>query len=260
MFSKVFAILAAGVSVVSAACEYPPPLTNQLPGNSVTRPDTLNPATRGVAGDIVWDATGLGDTVTLILLRGPGNNIQYLDTIVSGAPNTGAYSWTPSFSYEADTTHYGIMMINDADCKFQWSSQFGINAGDAPSTSSSVAPSTSTSEAPVSSTTATYTKTRSRHEESSTTKRPQPPSPSDDCDDEEGGDYPKPPKTWSSYGGGQGPWGPPKNGTKTSIHWATGTGAYPSSTYKPIQANDATSFGMSFVGAAGALAAAIMLL
>jgi len=274
MIAKFLTFAAAGVSVVSAACTYPPPLTNQLTGNSVTRPDTVDPATIGSPFSIVWDATGLGDSVSLILLRGPGENIQFLEYIVQGAPNTGAYTWTPESTLEPDTTHYGIMMIDDATCKFQWSSQFGLNPGTGVVSSSSAAPPTSSAPAP-SSASSTGSKpspppTSSCDEEGShpptgAPPPPPPPPPSTSCD-EEGSSPPTgapipPPKSWSSVpagGYGSGPW-VPTNGTATSAYWATGTGAA-TATYKPLQANGAGTLGMSLVGAAAALAATIMLL
>lgn len=202
MIAKVLAIAAAGVSIASATCTYPPPLTNQLTGNSVTRPDTVNPATIGSPFSIVWDATGLSSSVSLILLRGPGENIQFLEYIVQGAPNTGSYTWTPESSLTPDTTHYGIMMIDEADCKFQWSSQFGLNPGSgvisssvAPTSSALPPPPASTSSAipppPASSSTTCDEEgpsppTGSAHPHSSYSKgsHPPPPAPTESCDEE----------------------------------------------------------------------------
>jgi hypothetical protein len=94
------------------------------------------------------------------------------------------------------------------------------------------------------------------------TKGSHPPPPATtSCDEEdEPTGYPSPPKVWATSYAGTGPWGPPSNGTKTSTYLATGTGAYPSSTYVPLQANGATTLGMSLIGAAGALVAAMILL
>lgn len=172
-----------------------------------------------------------------MLLRGPGDNIQYLETIVTGAPNTGTFTWTPECSLTPDTTHYGIVMFDDTTCDYQYTTQFGLNPGTCSSSSSSSAPPTSSSTPPPSS--------------SSTTKGPS-----------SSGSAPPPPKTMtSSYGSG--PWG--KNGTastSTSTYYLPGgTGSpSPSGTYKPIQSNDASRLGMSLVGAAGIIAAAIMIL
>ena len=62
-----------------------------------------------------------------MLLRGPSTNVVPLYSIVENIPNTGSYSWTPSTSLQADTTHYGIELIVDATGQFQYSPQFGIS-------------------------------------------------------------------------------------------------------------------------------------
>jgi hypothetical protein len=41
--------------------------------------------------------------------------------------NTGSFSWTPASDLEADTTHYGIQLIDDITGQYQYSPQFGIS-------------------------------------------------------------------------------------------------------------------------------------
>ena len=65
--------------------------------------------------------------MSLVLLRGPSENVKPLSTIVEGIPNSGQYSWTPSTSLEDDVTHYGLQLIEDATGYFQYSTQFGIS-------------------------------------------------------------------------------------------------------------------------------------
>ena len=74
--------------------------------------------------------------MTLLLLRGPSENVVPLYPIVEKIENTGTYTWTPAADLEPDTSRYGIQLIQDADGAYQWSTQFGIG-GDAPSESSS---------------------------------------------------------------------------------------------------------------------------
>jgi len=233
MIAKFLAIAAAGVSIASAACTYPPTGT-QLAGNAVTRPDLTHFPTIGEPFDIVWDATGLSSTVSLMLLRGPGENILFLENIVTGTANTGTFSWTPEDTLTPDTTHYGIILFDDATCSYQFTSQFGINAG------AGTKSSTSTSSAPTSSSTA-------------------PPKSSSTTTASSSGSAPPPPKTLTSTYGG---WGSNGTSTSTSTYYPpAGTGnPAPSGTYKPIQSNDARRFGMSLVGVACALAAAVMIL
>jgi hypothetical protein len=52
-----------------------------------------------------------------------------LSTIVTGIPNSGSYSWTPSSGLEADVTHYGLQLIDDVTGQYQYSTQFGISKG-----------------------------------------------------------------------------------------------------------------------------------
>jgi len=278
MFVKVLAILAAGVSVISAECTYPPALELNLPGNSLTRPDSANTPIKGQEFEVVWDATGLSNSIQLILLRGPGENIAFAGYITQDAPNTGSYKWTPPCSLETDTTHYGMMIVDNASCKFQWSTQFGM--ADGPTCGATVS-STSGPSKPSSTLTkaASHSKTY-EHEPSGKPTKPsksyddgdkpthsytKPPhsQPSEDC--EEGDDKPvsKPSapaggSPWGPPGAGVGPWGPPAgNGTN---YGPAPTGAYPSSTYTPLQSNDGARFGMSMFGAAAALAAAFFVL
>ena len=108
-------------------------------------------------------------TVTLVLLRGPSENILPLFPIVEKAPNSGTFTWTPPTTLEADVTHYGIQLIDDATGAYQYTSQFGIS-NSSPSSPSSTATATSTvapisqisdgqPQAPTGSTTSTETST-----------------------------------------------------------------------------------------------------
>lgn len=73
-------------------------------------------------------------TITLLLLRGPSENVVPLKPIAEGIPNTGSYVWTPDSSLEPDVSRYGIQLIQDSDGAYQYSTQFGIS-GDAAVTS-----------------------------------------------------------------------------------------------------------------------------
>ena len=65
--------------------------------------------------------------MTLILLRGPSENVVPIDTIASGIPNSGKFVWTPSKTLENDKTHYGLKLVDDGSGAFQYSTQFGID-------------------------------------------------------------------------------------------------------------------------------------
>jgi len=238
---------AATAGVVRATCDYPPPLSNQLAGNSVTAPSLASAPTVGQPYSILYDGSGLSDSITLILLNGPSTNIQYYETIVAGTANTGSYSWTPECSITPSTTGWGILLQDDSTCKFQWSTQFGIQPDTAGvCSSSSSAPPASSTEWPTSS-----------------GEWPPPASSTSDC--EESSSTPAPPQSWSTSWetwNANGTWGGPGGKPSTSTYWvpaATGTGAA-SPTYTPYLSNDGTRFGMSIVGALGAVAAALMLM
>jgi hypothetical protein len=77
---------------------------------------------------ISWTPT-TPNSVSLVLLRGPAENIKPLTTIVTGISNNGAYVWTPSSGLEADVTHYGLQIIDDVTGQYQYSNQFGISKG-----------------------------------------------------------------------------------------------------------------------------------
>jgi hypothetical protein len=78
---------------------------------------------------ITWQPT-TPNSVSLILLRGPATNVVPLGApIVTGIANSGSFVWTPSASLEADTTHYGLQLIDDITGQYQYSTQFGISKG-----------------------------------------------------------------------------------------------------------------------------------
>ncbi|KAF1364271.1 hypothetical protein EJ07DRAFT_162094 [Lizonia empirigonia] len=115
-------------------------------GNPITRPlNEVVPACKPFT--ITWTPTTT-NTVSLVLLRGPSTNVSPIQTLVEGIKNSGSYSWTPASSLEADTTHYGLQLIDDVNGQYQYSTQFGISKDDcAVASSSSSAPAPSSSPA-----------------------------------------------------------------------------------------------------------------
>ncbi|KAF8241827.1 hypothetical protein K440DRAFT_212052 [Wilcoxina mikolae CBS 423.85] len=123
MKSAIFAgIVAALASVVSA---YTPPV-GEPQGNPIYTPSLGSIVECGKPYSITWKPTSEG-TISLVLLRGPSTNVKPIATIVEGIPNSGSYSWTPSTDLEADTTHYGIQLIQDSTGHYQYSTQFGVS-------------------------------------------------------------------------------------------------------------------------------------
>jgi len=280
MFCKKTVTLLAVATSVSAICSYPPALNLQSSGNSVSRPDSYNPATIGSPFNIVWDATGWGSTVDIHLLKGPGNLIQYYSTLASGVANTGSFTWTPDCSLESSTTGWGLMIVSEPSCSFQWSMQFGLNRaveGTCSSSSSSVVGSLTTSTHSVPSSSASsvltstwgvnkavnHTATVTSHKYHSNVHSVQA--------------YP----TYSSYVNGYPASHPsykapgqgyasvcssaPKDCTSTSTIWVNPTGTPltvgngTANTYKPLYANGASSnYGMGMFAVVAAFAAAFL--
>jgi hypothetical protein len=122
MFAKTSIVaLFAGL----AAAQHAP--VGEPNGNPITRPLTeIVPACKEFT--ITWQPT-TPNSVSLVLLRGPAENIKPLSTIVTGISNSGSFKWTPSSGLEADTTHYGLQIIDDVTGQFQYSNQFGISKG-----------------------------------------------------------------------------------------------------------------------------------
>jgi len=102
-------------SLVSA---YTTPIGSTPSGNPISAPSLDQQIPVGTPFVITWTPTTSG-TVTLLLLRGPSENIIPLYPIVEKIPNTGNYVWTPATDLEADVTHYGIQLIVDADGQYQ---------------------------------------------------------------------------------------------------------------------------------------------
>lgn len=65
--------------------------------------------------------------MSIVLLRGPAENVIPIDCLGDNIPNTGTFSWTPATSLEADVTGYGLQIIVTGTGQFQYSTQFGIS-------------------------------------------------------------------------------------------------------------------------------------
>ncbi|KAG0138325.1 Ser-Thr-rich glycosyl-phosphatidyl-inositol-anchored membrane family-domain-containing protein [Tuber indicum] len=132
-----FTALAAAFTFANA---YTTPVGDTPEGNPIGKPGLGEIVPAGSPYTITWNPT-TGGTVTLLLLRGPSNNVVPLYPIVEKAPNTGTYTWTPATDLEADVSRYGIQLIDDATGKYQYTTQFGVsNSNPYMGSSSSSAP------------------------------------------------------------------------------------------------------------------------
>ncbi|EEH34722.1 GPI anchored serine-threonine rich protein [Paracoccidioides lutzii Pb01] len=121
---KFSACIVAAFAAIAAA--YTPPDTSKPPsGNPISRPGLLELVPVGQPYTITWQPSTPGK-VSLLLLRGPSNNVKYLDTIADSVSNTGTYIWTPPTSLEGDESGYGIQIVVEGTGQYQYSTQFGI--------------------------------------------------------------------------------------------------------------------------------------
>jgi len=118
-------------------------------GNPISAPLTeIVPACKPYT--ITWTPT-TPNKISIRLLRGPSDNVKPLGApLVEGIDNKGTFVWTPAADLEADTTHYGLQIIDDVNGQYQYSNQFGISKDDCKNvpTSGTPAKTTSSTEEP----------------------------------------------------------------------------------------------------------------
>ncbi|KAF7166275.1 hypothetical protein CNMCM5623_000032 [Aspergillus felis] len=106
-----------------------PDYTHDASGNPILKPGLNEQVPAGKPYTIEWQPTTTGP-ISLVLLRGPSNNVLPIATLADSIPNSGSFSWTPSTSLEPDTTHYGLMLVVEGTGQYQYSTQFGISNKD----------------------------------------------------------------------------------------------------------------------------------
>lgn len=172
-----FSIAAFLSAIVAVASAYTPPV-GEPKGNPIFTPGLNQQVPVGKPFKITWNPTTEG-TVSILLLRGPTENVVYHSTIVEGIQNSGSYEWTPSTALEADTARYGIQLIVDGTGQYQYSTQFGIqNDGSVRPTTTDVPTTTTgstttkptTTSKPTTTTTSTTSSTNSTTTTATTSK------------------------------------------------------------------------------------------
>ncbi|KAG7006950.1 hypothetical protein G7Y79_00012g032860 [Physcia stellaris] len=133
-------IASALTAVVSATTCKQQPIGNPS-GNPIGLPGLAQQVQAGTPFTITWEPTTPGG-VSIVLLRGPSENVLPIACITESTPNTGKFVWTPPTSLEPDVTHYGLQIIVDGTGQYQYSTQFGISN---PSYNSATVHSTTTS-------------------------------------------------------------------------------------------------------------------
>ncbi|KAF7592773.1 hypothetical protein BBP40_012531 [Aspergillus hancockii] len=133
----IFAAISAFAALATAHTN--PDYSQSPSGNPIYTPGLNEQVPAGKPYSITWNPTTTG-AVSLVLLRGPSNNVQPLETIAEQIPNSGKFEWTPATTLEADVTHYGLLIVVEGTGQYQYSTQFGISNNNV--ASSSVASST----------------------------------------------------------------------------------------------------------------------
>lgn len=124
---KTFTALSAVLSAIAGiASAYTTPTTGPV-GNPIGKPTLHEKVPVGKPYTITWSPTLHPEgTVTLLLVKGPSNNVIPQYPIVEKTPNSGTYVWTPDTSLPDSTEGYGIQLIVDSTGEYQWSTQFGF--------------------------------------------------------------------------------------------------------------------------------------
>ncbi|KAF2014022.1 extracellular serine-threonine rich protein [Aaosphaeria arxii CBS 175.79] len=122
MFAK--SIIVSLLAAFAVAQVHPP--VGEPSGNPIAKPSLNERVPKGVEYTITWAPTTT-NTVSLLLVKGPSNNVVPIATLVERLPNNGAFKWTPSTSLETTGDRfYGIQLIDDVTGQYQWSTQFGL--------------------------------------------------------------------------------------------------------------------------------------
>ncbi|CAG8888245.1 unnamed protein product [Penicillium egyptiacum] len=137
-----FSVATAFSALVAVAAAYTAPDYTQNPsGNAIVSPGLNEIVPEGKAYTIKWTPTTTGP-ISLVLLRGPSNNVVPLKTLAESIPNSGEFKWTPGSDLEADTSHYGLLLVVEGTGQYQYSTQFGLSAAPGSGSSSSAGPTT----------------------------------------------------------------------------------------------------------------------
>ena len=125
MFGLFTAGLAALAPLVSA---YTTPTGTEPKGNPISQPGLNTIVPVGQTFTITWEPTTEG-TVSLVLLKGPAENLIPVYAIAEKIENSGSYTWDPKSTLEASegAKGYGIQLIDDKTGQYQYTTQFGIS-------------------------------------------------------------------------------------------------------------------------------------
>ncbi|CAI7573452.1 unnamed protein product [Penicillium glandicola] len=123
-----FSVATVVSALVALGAAYTTPDYTQNPtGNAILSPGLNEIVPEGKTYTIKWTPTTTGP-ISLVLLRGPSTNVVPIQTLAESIANSGEFQWTPSSDLEADTTHYGLLLVVEGTGQYQYSTQFGLSA------------------------------------------------------------------------------------------------------------------------------------
>lgn len=127
-----FGLFTAGLAAFAPlAAAYTTPTGTGPKGNPISQPglNTIVPVDESFT--ITWDPTTDG-TVSLVLLKGPAENLIPVYAIAEKIENSGSYTWEPKSTLEPSegAKGYGIQLIDDKTGQYQYTTQFGISNDD----------------------------------------------------------------------------------------------------------------------------------
>jgi hypothetical protein len=119
-----FGLFTAGLACLAPlAAAYTTPTGTGPVGNPISQPglNTIVPVDETFT--ITWDPTTKG-TVSLVLLKGPAENLIPVYAIAEKIENSGSYTWDPKSTLEPSegAKGYGIQLIDDATGQYQYTS------------------------------------------------------------------------------------------------------------------------------------------
>lgn len=132
MSPSMFGLFTAGLAALAPlASAYTTPTGDAPKGNPISQPglNTIVPVDQPFT--ITWEPTTEG-TVSLVLFKGPAENLQLVYPIVEKIDNSGSYVWDPKETLEPSegAKGYGIQLIDDKTGQYQYTTQFGISNKD----------------------------------------------------------------------------------------------------------------------------------
>ncbi|KAM0720343.1 hypothetical protein Q7P37_004479 [Cladosporium fusiforme] len=129
---SMFGLVAAGLAAFAPlASAYTTPTGTEPKGNPISQPGLNSIVDVDSAFTITWEPTTEG-TVSLVLLKGPAENLVPVYAIAEEIENSGSYSWDPKKTLEPSegAKGYGIQLIDDKTGQYQYTTQFGISNED----------------------------------------------------------------------------------------------------------------------------------